>query len=73
MSSLNSVKPGSSVRIRELQGKDDQTMRLRELGFCENAVVHCLQNGTACVCRVHQARIALSAQLAGSVLVEPLR
>lgn len=72
MSNLASVPAGSSVRVQALQGHTEQANRLRELGFCENAVVRCLQSGSACVCVVDHARIALSAQLASQILVEPV-
>jgi ferrous iron transport protein A len=70
MIALNAVRPGSSVRVLKLEGKPDVCHRLREMGFCENSVVRCLQAGSACVCQIQHSRIGLSCQLAGQILVE---
>ncbi len=34
--SLDAVKPGVSVRIKQLNGSAELTSRLREMGFCTN-------------------------------------
>ncbi len=72
MTTLNAVRPGSAVRVRRLEGQPDVCHRLRELGFCENAVIRCLQGGPSCVCLVHQSRIGLSGHLAQQIVVEPV-
>lgn len=71
MTALNSVRPGSSVRVLRLDGKPDICRRLREMGFCENSVVRCVQSGSACVCLIQHARVGLCGQLARQILVEP--
>ena len=72
MVALNSAKPGTSVRVKRLQGQPELCQRLREMGFCENAVIRCLQTGAACVCVIQHSRVGLSGQLAGQILVEPV-
>ena len=72
MTALAAVRPGSSVRIRKLDAQPEICNRLREMGFCEDSIVQCLQTGASCVCRIHHAKIGLSGQLAASILVEPL-
>jgi ferrous iron transport protein A len=72
MTALDAVRPGSSVRIRKLDAKPEICTRLREMGFCENSVVRCLQSGASCVCQIEHSRIGLSGKLAGQILVEPL-
>ena len=72
MISLSSVSPGSSVRVVRLDGKPDLICRLRELGLGENSVLRCLQTSGGCVCQIQHTRVGLSAQLAQSILVEPL-
>jgi Fe2+ transport system protein FeoA len=72
MTSLSAVRPGSSVRVRRLEGQPELCTRLREMGFTENTVVRCLQAGPACICQVQHSRIGISSQLAGQILVEPL-
>ena len=71
MIALNTVRPGANVRIRRLDASPEVSTRLREMGFCENATVRCLQSGAACVCLVQHCRVALGAQLAQLILVEP--
>lgn len=72
MTYLNAVRPGVSVRVLRLEGKPELCHRLREMGFAENAVIRCLQAGPACVCQIQHARVGLSGQLAGQIVVEPL-
>ena len=72
MVSLNTVRAGSSVRIRKLEAQPELCHRLREMGFSEDAVIRCLQSGAACVCQIQHARVGLSGQLARQILVEPL-
>ena len=72
MVALNTVRPGSSVRVLRLDGQPEVCKRLREMGFVENNVVRCLQSGPSCVCLVQHSRIGLSAQLAGHIFVEPV-
>ncbi|MFM8653354.1 MAG: ferrous iron transport protein A, partial [Verrucomicrobiota bacterium] len=44
--------------------------RLREMGFCENALVKKIRGGADLVCWVCGTRVALSARLARQILVE---
>lgn len=69
---LNAVRPGASVRVLKLEGKPEVTCRLREMGFCENSVIRCVQSGAACICQIQHARVGLSSQLAGQIVVEPV-
>jgi ferrous iron transport protein A len=71
MTSLAAVRPGTAVRVKGLQGQGDVCHRLREMGFCENAVIRCLQVSPAYICQVQHARVGLSSQLARQILVEP--
>lgn len=72
MIALNSVRPGSAVRVKKLDGQGELCRRLREMGFLEDTVVRCLQSGAACVCMVQHTRIGISSQLARQILVEPV-
>jgi len=72
MVALSKVRPGLSVRVLKLEGQPELCHRLREMGFCENSVIRCLQASPACVCQIQQSRIGLSAQLAHQILVEPV-
>jgi ferrous iron transport protein A len=72
MVALSSARPGSSVRVRKLQAQPEVCRRLREMGFCEDTVVRCIQTGAACVCVIQHSRVGLSSHLAGQILVEPV-
>lgn len=73
MTTLSTVRPGSQVRVLKLEAEEALCHRLREMGFAENAVVHCVQSGAACICRIQHARVGLSSRLASRIYVEPLR
>lgn len=68
--SLSEIPLGVTVRVRELRSIPDISHRLREMGFCENAVLRCVQRGFGnVICDVCNTRIGLDAGLAGSILV----
>jgi ferrous iron transport protein A len=69
---LNSVRAGSSVRIRRLVAEVTVCQRLREIGFCEDSTVRLIKSQSTVVCQVCNARLAISADLAHQILVEPL-
>ena len=69
---LNQVRTGTSVRIKRLAAAPEVTHRLRELGFCEEQKIKLLSGHAHVICQVCDARLGLSAQLAGTILVEPL-
>jgi Fe2+ transport system protein FeoA len=68
--SLLDVPIGTRVRIRQLSSRPEISARLRELGFCENAVVRCVTKGYGnIICEVYNTRIGLNAGLARGILV----
>jgi ferrous iron transport protein A len=69
---LNRVQAGLAVRIKQLCAAPEVAERLREMGFCEERVVRLLTSHHNIICLVCNARLALSAQLAQLILVEPL-
>jgi ferrous iron transport protein A len=72
LTSLRSVPCGQRVRVREIHSEPATCLRLREMGFCENAEICKVSDGCAMICRVCGVRVALSAQLAAMILVETL-
>ncbi len=68
---LSHIRAGMSVRIKHLTAPDDVSLRLREIGFVENQVIKLLMYQTNLICQVCNARLALSAQLAQMIIVEP--
>ena len=70
---LSRVKAGVAVRIKQLCASPELQDRLRELGLCEDQIIRLLTSQTNFICQVCNARLAISAQLAQLILVEPLR
>jgi len=70
---LNRVRAGLAVRIKKVCASPEVSQRLREMGFCEDQVVKLLTSQTNIICLVCNARLAISAQLARTILVEPMR
>lgn len=70
---LNRVKAGVAVRIRQLCAAPQLADRLREIGFCEDQIVKLLTAHSNIICLVCNTRLALSAQIAETILVEPVR
>ncbi|MSU19888.1 MAG: ferrous iron transport protein A [Pedosphaera sp.] len=67
---LSRVRGGSSVRIRQLPDSPSVTHRLREIGFCEGQCIKLLTCGSNIICQVCDARLAIRARLAETILVE---
>lgn len=70
---LSRVKAGVAVRIKQVCASPDVQNRLRELGLCEDQVINLLTSKSNFICQVCNARLAISAQLAQLILVEPIR
>ena len=69
---LNRIRAGTSVRIKQLCVDPEVGCRLREIGFGEDQIIQPLAGQTNIICRVFNARLAISARLAERILVEPL-
>jgi len=69
---LSLVRAGMVVRVKRLCAPPEMTRRLREIGFGEQQVIKLLVSQSNLICQVCDARMALSAQLAQLILVEPL-
>jgi Fe2+ transport system protein FeoA len=70
---LSRVKAGMAVRIQQLSAPPEVSQRLREIGFGEQQVIRLLIRQANLICQVCNARMALSAELAQMIIVEPLR
>jgi Fe2+ transport system protein FeoA len=70
---LTRVKAGVAVRIKQLCAAPELQNRLRELGLGEEQIIRLLTSRNNFICQVCNARLAISAQLAQLILVEPLR
>lgn len=69
---LSDVPVGQSVRIECLRGEDGVCQRLREMGFCESATVEKIADSGALICKVCDAKVAISKGLAQSIIVKDI-
>jgi ferrous iron transport protein A len=70
---LSAVTAGASVLIKQLSADPDVCTRLRELGFCEEQRIRLLSRNSNLICQVCNARLGISTQLAGLILVEHVK
>jgi Fe2+ transport system protein FeoA len=68
---LDRVKAGVEVRVKRLCAAPEVATRLREIGFGEEQIVKLVTGHANIICLVCSARVAISAQLAQLILVEP--
>ena len=69
---LSRVIAGTAVRVKRVAASPEVTHRLRELGLCEEQNIRLLSRRPNLICLVCNARLAISNQLAETILVEPL-
>ena len=69
---LSDAPLGKSVRISRLRSRPEVSVRLREMGFCEDALVRCVMKSHGnIICEILNTRIAMNGRLAGDILVSP--
>jgi len=69
---LNRARAGACVRIKRLPESPEMMTRLREIGLGEEQVVRLVSSQAMVVCQVCNARLAIGAALAETILVEPV-
>lgn len=69
---LSRLPSGRAARVSRLEGEAGVCQRLREIGFCESAVISRVGGEHALVCQVCGTRVALHRLLAERIHVEPL-
>ncbi|HWD18915.1 MAG TPA: FeoA family protein [Verrucomicrobiae bacterium] len=69
---LSQVKQGAEVRIHQISTPPEVAQRLREIGFAEHRIIKLALRQSGLVCHVNNARLALSAELARLIIVQPL-
>ena len=69
---MTQLRPGMACRVKELAASPELAHRLRELGFCEEQPIRVLSQSANLICQVCNVRLGISAELAASILVEPL-
>jgi len=68
---LAKAPAGQPLLISEIKGDSPHRQRLKELGFANGVLVVKISGHGPFICRLRGARIALDAELASHVLVEP--
>ncbi len=69
---LNRLGAGTTGRVKRLASTPELNRRLREMGLFEDQRVKLLGRPSNIICQVCNARLAISDELAGEILVEPL-
>jgi ferrous iron transport protein A len=67
---LAELPPGARARVCGIEGAEEIGSRLRELGFCESAIIERLSGPGTLVCELCGSRIALNRQVGRHILVE---
>ncbi len=67
---LSDLPEGASGRVTELNGRSDFSQRLREMGFCETAVVQKIAGEHIMICQLCGTRVALRSDAARNIVVE---
>lgn len=70
---LTDLPVGAAGRVCELAGQPELCQRLREIGFCESAVIEKVSGEKTLICQLCQTRIALSDRAARHIVVELIR
>jgi len=70
---LTELPVGASGRVCDLAGEPAECARLREMGFCESAVIARISGERLLVCQLCETRIALSDRAARHIVVELIR
>jgi ferrous iron transport protein A len=70
MKALIDVPIGTRVRIAHLNSHAEACSRLRELGFCENTIIRCVNKGSFnIICEVCNSRVGLNHAVASAIFV----
>ena len=69
---LSKIRAGMAVRIKHLSAPPEVSHRLRELGFCEDQQIRLLSQQSNVICQICNVRLGISAQLADTIMVEPM-
>ena len=70
---LTELPVGATGRVCALDGEAGLCQRLREMGFCESAVIEKVSGQRTLLCQLCGTRIALSDRAAQHIVVELIR
>ncbi|HTR81152.1 MAG TPA: FeoA family protein [Bacteroidota bacterium] len=67
---LTQIPVGRFARIHRLESEPEVSCRLREMGFCENAIVRLVVNGEGnLICEVCNTRVGLNHSISDDIIV----
>ncbi len=69
---LSEASSGRRVQIQCLRGEEGTCQRLREMGFCESAVVEKVSDSGALICKVCDSKVVISKELAQNIIVQDI-
>ena len=70
--SLCDASAGQHLRVQCLCGEEGICQRLREMGFCESSIVKKVADSGALICKVCDAKVILSKELAQKIIVKDI-
>jgi ferrous iron transport protein A len=70
---LAELPDGESGRVTGVSGQAELSQRLREMGFCESAIIQKIGGKRMLICELCGVRVALSDRAAEKIEVEPIR
>lgn len=70
---LRDMPVGAMGRVCDLKGESGFCSRLREMGFCESAVIERISGQRTLLCQLCGTRVALSEHAAEHIVVELIR
>ena len=69
---LTNLSQGEKARVTSLEGEATLCTRLREMGFCEAAIVERISGAHTVLCQICGTKVALNGRAARHVIVQPL-
>jgi ferrous iron transport protein A len=68
--SLTELPVGAAGKVCALEGGAELCLRLREMGFCESAIIERISGQHTVICQLCGTRVALSGRAARHIVVE---
>ncbi len=69
---LSQAKTSGSLKVECLCGEEGICDRLREMGFCESAVIEKISDSGSLICKVCDTKVILSKELAQKIIVKDI-
>jgi len=70
---LTELPAGAAGRVYSLNGEAAVCQRLREMGFCESAIIEKISGRSTLLCQICGMRVALGEGVAKCITVELIR